>query len=67
MNARHDRLTGYDKADRRRIINLAMTLVTGMVARGEIEDSEKAIRAAMPKAFQDAKQVVNAVAEYLCG
>ena len=60
-------LTGYDDSDKRRIATLAARFVAAAVERGEIELTDEAIRAAMPRAVQDAREVVNAVNEYLCG
>jgi hypothetical protein len=59
-------LTGYDEADKRRIVNIASQLVAAKIERGEIPETE-AIRAAMPDAVRDAKQTVNAMWEFLSG
>ena len=58
---------GYDDEDKQRIKSLACRLVAGQIARGEIECTDEAIRSAMPTAVEDARQVVTAVGEYLCG
>jgi hypothetical protein len=60
-------LTGYDEADKRRIVNIASQLVAGKIERGEIPETDDAIRAAMPDAVRDAKQTVNAMWEFLAG
>jgi hypothetical protein len=57
----------FDPSDRERIKNLACLLVEGMIANGEIPETEEDIRAAMPGAFADAQQVVIAANEYLAG
>lgn len=60
-------LTGYDEADKRRIVNIASQLVAAKIERGEIPETDDAIRAAMPDAVRDAKQTVNAMWEFLAG
>ena len=60
-------LTGYDEADKRRIVNIASQLVAARIERGEIPETDEAIRAAMPEAVRDAKQTVNAMWEFLAG
>lgn len=60
-------LIGYDEADKRRIVNIASRLVAAKIERGEIPETEEAIRAAMPEAVRDAKQTVNAMWEFLSG
>jgi hypothetical protein len=60
-------LDGYDATDRARIKAIAIQLVEGGVASGEIECTSEAIKAAMPQAFADAKAAVSAANEYLCG
>lgn len=61
------RLDHYDETDRRRIKALARKLIEGQIESGALECSDDAIRAAMPKAVEDARQMVMAVNEYLCG
>lgn len=61
------KLFGYDEADKTRIKAIASRLVEGMIESGEIELTDEAIRAAMPGAIEDARQVVTAVNEFLCG
>ena len=61
------KLDGYDKIDQERIKRLMQRLVEGQVARGEIPCTDEAIKAAIPQALKDAKQVINAANEFLCG
>lgn len=61
------KLDGYDESDRGRIKRLMTALVAGKIERGEIPCTDEAIKAAMPQALSDAKAVVNAAIEYLCG
>lgn len=61
------RLDQYDDEDKRRIKALACQLIEGQILRGKLECTDEAIRAAMPQAIEDARQVVAAVNEYLCG
>jgi hypothetical protein len=61
------KLDGYDQQDQERIKSLMCRLVEGQIARGEIECTDEAIKAAMPQALADARATVNAVNEYLCG
>ena len=56
-----------DEITRRRVVSLASRLVEGMIQRGEIPFTDEAIRAAMPQAVSDAKSVVLAAEEFLCG
>jgi hypothetical protein len=60
-------LHGYDESDRRRIKNLACQFVAAMLERGDIEQTEDAVRKAMPQAIRDARDILGAVNEYLCG
>lgn len=61
------KLDHFDPTDRERIKSIACVLVEGMIAKGEIPETEEAIRAAMPGAFADAQQVVTAANEFLAG
>ena len=56
-----------DNTHTERVKAVACALVEGMIANGEIACTQEAIRAAMPQAMVDARQVVNAAEEYLCG
>lgn len=56
-----------DEQTKRRVVSVAAQLVEGMVARGEIECTEDAIRAAVPQAVADAKAAVLAAEEFVCG
>jgi hypothetical protein len=56
-----------DELHTKRVKAVAAALVEGMIVSGEIPLTEEAIRAAMPQAVADARQVVNAAEEYLCG
>jgi hypothetical protein len=60
-------LDHYDPLDRKRITNLAASLVISRVDKGEIPCTDEAISAAMPQAVKDATQTINAVNEYLAG
>ncbi len=60
-----DLLTGFDESDRKRIRTLASKFVSAQVERGAIECTDEAIRAAMPAAVKDAKEIIAAVNEYL--
>lgn len=61
------KLDHFDPQDRERIKSIACTIVEGMIANGEIAETEEAIRGAMPGAFADAQAVVMAANEYLAG
>ena len=54
-------------AHQRRVVNIATLLVAGMIERGEIEDTDEAIQAAMPRAVADARAIVNAAEEFISG
>lgn len=56
-----------DEDYKRRVKAIACALVAGMLERGEIAETEDAIRAATKRAVADAKQVVRAAEEYICG
>jgi glutamate-1-semialdehyde aminotransferase len=59
------KLDQFAPADRERIKTIACVLVEGMIANGEIPQTEDAIRAAMPEAFADAQKAFIAAQEYL--
>ena len=61
------RLDQYNDGDKRRIKALACKLIAGQIFSGKLEFTDEAIRAAMPQAIEDARQVVTAVSEYMCG
>jgi hypothetical protein len=61
------KLDEYHPEDQRRIVALMSQLVAGRVESGEIECTDKAIKAAMPQALADAKATITAMNEYLCG
>jgi hypothetical protein len=61
------KLDGYSLEDRRRISALAAKFIQGMIDREEIPCTTEAIKAATPSAVQDAKEVINAVNEFLRG
>lgn len=58
-------LSGYTDTDKKQIAVLATRLVIAKIERGEIADTDEAIRAVMPEAVADAKQVLHAVWEFL--
>ncbi len=64
-------LEQYDEHAKRRIKAIAIQIVTGMVANGEIAGSdaaiEEGIRAAMPQAIEDARLAYTAAEEFICG
>ena len=61
------KLDGFDQQDQERIKTLMCKLVEGQIDRGEIDCTDEAIKAAMPRAFADARATIIAVNEYLCG
>lgn len=61
------KLNGFDDADRKRIIAVASQFVASRIERGEIPCTNEAIKEAMPQAVKDAKEVVAAANEFLCG
>jgi hypothetical protein len=60
-------LSHYPAADQRRIRTVAEQLIEGQIISGKVEASEEAVKAATREAVNDARQVVVAVEEYLCG
>jgi hypothetical protein len=61
------RLSHYPEADQRRIRTIAEQLIEGQISSGKVEATEDAVKAATRTAVNDARQVVVAVDEYLCG
>jgi nicotinamide mononucleotide adenylyltransferase len=61
------RLSHYPEADQRRIRTLAEQLIEGQIISGQVAATEDAVQTATRVAVNDARQVVVAVDEYLCG
>jgi hypothetical protein len=61
------RFDNYTPDEKRRISVIAARLVEGRIVKGEIPCTDEAIRAAMPQAVEDARQVVLATDEFLAG
>jgi hypothetical protein len=61
------RFDNYSPDEKRRIKAIAAKLVEGRIENGEIPCTDEAIRAAMPQAVEEARQVVVATDEFLCG
>jgi hypothetical protein len=61
------RFDNYTPDEKRRITVIASRLVEGRIVKGEIPCTDEAIRAAMPQAVEDARQVVLATDEFLAG
>jgi hypothetical protein len=61
------RFDNYTPDEKRRIKVIASRLVEGRIVSGEIPCTDEAIRAAMPQAVEDARQVVLATDEFLAG
>lgn len=62
-----DRLVGFDDKQKERIKAIAPKLVEGQIESGLIDCTDEAINDAVPQAVADAKAVVAAAAEFLCG
>jgi hypothetical protein len=60
-------LTAESLAHTERVKRIATALMAGMIERGEVELSDEAIRAAMPGVVRDARAVVTAAEEFVCG
>lgn len=61
------RFDNYTPDEKSRIKAIAAKLVETQIEKGDIPCTDEAIRAAMPQAVEDARQVVVAVDEFLCG
>ncbi|MBU9200128.1 hypothetical protein KTD31_01755 [Burkholderia multivorans] len=67
VDACMSQLSHYPDADQRRIRTLAIELIEGQISSGKVVATEEAVKAATREAVNDARQVVVAVDEYLCG
>lgn len=61
------RLSHYPEDDQRRIRAIATALIEGQISSGNVAGTEDAVKAAARAAVNDARQVVVAVEEYICG
>jgi hypothetical protein len=52
---------GHEAARHRRIVKIASQVVAAQLERGEIPETDEAIRAAMLLAMEDAKQIVDGI------
>jgi nicotinamide mononucleotide adenylyltransferase len=60
-------LAHYPAANQERIRSVATQLIEGQIASGKVAGTEEAVQAATRVAVDDARQVVTAAEEYLCG
>ena len=70
--AAHERMKlgdGYSEHDKKRIREITIQLVEGMVRTGELKDPEdrQALKKAVERCARDARQAYNAALEFLCG
>lgn len=67
VDACMSQLSHYPDSDQSRIRLLAEQLIEGQISSGKVGATEEAIQSATREAVKDARQVVVAVGEYLCG
>lgn len=59
---------GLSEPDRRRIVEITVAIVSGMVAKGEVDpEDDDALRAATKRASEDARAAYLAALEYVRG